>query len=72
MFTYRFTLSHPEIWNELFGDSGYELVEKKEHKKKRLEQEVELSKQRIELYKKYLDEEEEKLKTTKKQLIDLD
>lgn len=70
------TFSHPEIWDELFEGTnipeGYELREKNDHKKKRLESEVKQEETNIEAYKRYLAESEKKIKKLKDELKDLD
>lgn len=80
MNTLRFyrTFSYPEIWEDLFDTGltnnipeGFELKEKEDHKKKRLESEIKLHESNIETYKRYLSEEEEKLKSAKKELLDI-
>ena len=70
--TIRFyrTFSHPEIFEE-FIPEGYKLVEKDDHKKRRLEIEQAREETNIESYKKYLSESEEKLKEIKKELKEL-
>ena len=77
MNTLRFyrTFSYPEIWKEFFDTrltnnipEGFELKEKDDYKKKRLESEIKLHESNIETYKRYLSEEEEKLKSAKDEL----
>ena len=79
MLQFYTTYSYPEIWDEIervFSErtipEGWELREKDDHKKKRLAQEVKQCETNIQVYKRYLSEEEEKLKTKKKELKDLD
>lgn len=76
LFYYR-SHSFPEVWANFFTntenfDERYELVEKKDYKKKRLSKEIEQEELRIESYKRYLDESEKKLKTLRKELSKID
>ena len=67
----NFSLSYPEIWEDYFENSGYELVEKPEHKKRRLVAAMKEEEVNIESYKRYLSQSEGKLKELKEELKDI-
>lgn len=60
-----------EVWSDVFLPEGFELKEKDSHKKERLVSELDREHLRIETYKRYIDESEEKIKTIKKELKEL-
>jgi|GEM_PF-4441252 len=71
-----YSLNFPEVWNEYVTSlngvpEGYELKEKDDHKKKRIEAEIEQHKSNIEIYKRYLSEEEEFLNKKTKELKEI-
>ena len=69
-----YRLSTPEVWEDFFSNwtvgipEGYELKETESHKKERLESEIKTHESNIETYKRYLSEEEEKLKSAKEEI----
>jgi hypothetical protein len=69
---YYRTCSHPEIWEDFLNVSiipdGYELKEKPEHRKKRLEQEQIQCEKQLEYFKNELVRVQEKLDSIKKEL----
>lgn len=74
IYYYR-TFSFPEIWQEFFKPEipeGFELKEKPDHAKKRLDSEIEDQEKNIEMYKKYLTQSEKTLEKLKKERKELD
>ena len=78
IYYYR-TFSFPEIWQEFFDSKsyltipdGFELKEKPDHAKKRLDSEIEDPEKSIETYKKYLTQSEKTLEKLKKERKELD
>jgi len=71
---YYRTCSHPEIWEDFFNVSivpeGYEIKEKPEHRKQRLEQEQIQYEKQLKYFKHELVSIQEKLDTIKKELKD--
>ena len=78
IYYYR-TFSWPEVWEGFFDSKsyltipeGFELKEKPDHAKKRLDSEIEDQEKSIEMYKKYLTQSEKTLEKLKKERKELD
>ena len=74
IYFYR-TFSFPEFFEDLYRPNipeGFELKEKPDHAKKRLDSEIEDQEKSIEMYKKYLTQSEKTLEKLKKERKELD